>query len=119
MRAWTASKSVLPNAIGKEEVEISHSEIPPCLFEVGNSAPPLLRNALKRGNSSTCSRVLRPFPASFTMVVHRQTPRHLYACPRAPCQPLPLCTHSFPALQPVLHNPCMSKRLVDRPCTPR
>lgn len=109
---------MLPSAIGKEEVENSHSEIPPCLFRVGNPALPLLSDALMRGHSSTCSRVLCPFPALFTTRVHRQMPRYLYVCPRAPCQPSPMCTHSFPVVSPVLHNPCTSKRLVHRSCTP-
>ena len=108
-----------PMPLGRKRWLNSHSEIPPCLFQVGNPAPPLLSNALMRGHSSTCSRVLCPFPALFTRWVHRQMPRHLYTCPCAPCQPSPMCTHSFPVLSPVLHNPCISKRLVHRSCTPR
>lgn len=81
---------MLPNAIGKEEVENSHSEIPPCLFQVQNPAPFLLSNALMGGHSSTCSRILYPFPTLFTSgCVHRRadtsTPAHMHPTSPYPC----------------------------------
>lgn len=81
---------MLPNAIGKEEVENSHSEIPPCLFQVGNPAPSLLSNALMRGHSSTCSRILYPFPTLFTSqctdrCTDTSTPAHVHPNSPYPC----------------------------------